>query len=79
MEETEAVACAVQNLARDPRLRARRFPEQWRRHVHRSGQGFFGLGLANKLLGFFNLSYVRTPDSTDKRGLVQNKTCWVAA
>jgi nitroreductase len=79
IEDVEAVACAVQNLA----LSA---------HAHGLGgfwssggvtymeeaKAFFGLESEDKLLGFFHLGYVQTPGSAGKRGPVQDKVRWVA-
>ncbi|RYY09459.1 MAG: nitroreductase [Cytophagaceae bacterium] len=80
IEEVEAVACAVQNLALS--AHAYGLGGFWSSGgvtYNEAAKAFFGLGPADKLLGFFNLGYVRTPGAAGKRGPVQDKTHWVAA
>ncbi|MDJ0366418.1 nitroreductase [Hymenobacter sp. H14-R3] len=79
IEEVEAVACAVQNLALS--AHAYGLGGFWSSGgvtYTEAAKAFFGLGPEDKLLGFFNLGYVRTPGSAGKRGPVQAKTRWVA-
>jgi len=79
IEEIEAVACAVQNLALS--AHAYGLGGFWSSGgvtYTEAAKAFFGLGSADKLLGFFNLGYVRTPGSVGKRGPVQEKVQWVA-
>jgi nitroreductase len=78
IEDVEAVACAVQNLALS--AHAYGLGGFWSSGgvtYTEEAKAFFGLGPADKLLGFFNLGYVRTPGSAGKRGPVQDKTRWV--
>jgi nitroreductase len=79
IEEIEAVACAVQNLALS--AHAYGLGGFWSSGgitYTEAAKAFFGLGPADKLLGFFNLGYVRTAGSAGKRGPVQEKVQWVA-
>jgi nitroreductase len=79
IEEIEAVACAVQNLALS--AHAYGLGGFWSSGgvtYTEAAKAFFGLGPADKLLGFFNLGYVGTPGSVGKRGPVQEKVQWVA-
>lgn len=79
IEDVEAVACAVQNLALS--AHAYGLGGFWSSGgvtYNEEAKAFFDLGPADKLLGFFNLGYVRTPGSAGKRGPVQGKTRWVA-
>ena len=79
IEEIEAVACAVQNLALS--AHAYGLGGFWSTGgitYTEAAKMFFGLGPADKLLGFFHLGYVRTPGSVGKRGPVRDKTRWVA-
>jgi len=78
IEDVEAVACAVQNLALS--AHAYSLGGFWSSGgvtYTEEAKAFFGLGPADKLLGFFNLGYVQTPGSAGKRGPVQAKTRWV--
>ena len=79
IEEIEAVACAVQNLALS--AHAYGLGGFWSTGgitYTDEAKAFFGLGPADKLLGFFHLGYVRTPPPAGKRGPVQDKTRWVS-
>jgi nitroreductase len=79
IEEIEAVACAVQNLALS--AHAYGLGGFWSSGgitYNEAAKAFFGLGPEDKFLGFFNLGYVRTPGSAGKRGPVQEKVQWVA-
>jgi nitroreductase len=78
IEDVEAVACAVQNLALS--AHAYGLGGFWSSGgvtYNEAAKAFFGLGPNDKLLGFFNLGYVRTAGSAGKRGPVQAKTRWV--
>jgi nitroreductase len=78
IEEIEAVACAVQNLALS--AHAYGLGGFWSSGgvtYMEEAKAFFGLRPQDKLLGFFNLGYVQTPGSAGKRGPVQEKTQWV--
>ncbi|RYY09307.1 MAG: nitroreductase [Cytophagaceae bacterium] len=78
IEDVEAVACAVQNLALS--AHAYGLGGFWSSGgvtYNEAAKAFFGLGPADKLLGFFNLGYVRTAGTAGKRGPVQDKTRWV--
>ncbi|MGI4737611.1 MAG: nitroreductase family protein [Janthinobacterium lividum] len=78
MQEIEAVACAVQNLALS--AHAYGLGGFWSSGgitYTEAAKAFFGLGPEDKLLGFFNLGYVCTPSSAGKRGPMQEKTRWV--
>ncbi len=80
IEDVEAVACAVQNLALS--AHAYGLGGFWSSGgitYTEEAKSFFGLGPEDKLLGFFHLGYVRTPGSAGKRGPVQDKVRWVAA
>ena len=79
VEEIEAVACAVQNLALS--AHAYGLGGFWSSGgvtYIEAAKAFFDLGPDDKLLGFFHLGYVRTPGATGKRGPVQEKVRWVA-
>ena len=79
VEEIEAVACAVQNLALS--AHAYGLGGFWSSGgitYTEAAKAFFGLGPEDKLLGFFNLGYVRVAGSAGKRGPVQEKVQWVA-
>ncbi|MVN78251.1 nitroreductase [Hymenobacter sp. HMF4947] len=79
IEEVEAVACAVQNLALS--AHAYGLGGFWSSGgitYTEEAKAFFGLGPADKLLGFFQLGYVRVPSPDSKRGPVQEKTRWVS-
>ncbi|NML66133.1 nitroreductase [Hymenobacter sp. RP-2-7] len=79
IEEVEAVACAVQNLALS--AHAYGLGGFWSSGgitYTEEAKAFFGLGPADKLLGFFNLGYVRVPAPAGKRSPVQDKVRWVA-
>ncbi len=80
IEEIEAVACAVQNLALS--AHAYGLGGFWSSGgvtYTEEAKAFFGLGPTDKLLGFFNLGYVRVPAPAGKRGPVQDKVTWVGA
>ena len=80
VEEVEATACAVQNLALS--AHAYGLGGFWSSGgitYTEVAKAFFGLGPADKLLGFFNLGYVRVPAPEGKRGPVREKVTWVAA
>jgi len=79
VEEIEAVACAVQNLALS--AHAYGLGGFWSSGgitYTEAAKSFFDLGPDDKLLGFFHLGYVRTPGAAGKRGPVQEKVRWVA-
>ena len=79
VEEVEAVACAVQNLALS--AHAYGLGGFWSSGgvtYNEAAKPFFGLGPDDKLLGFFNLGYVRVPAPAGKRGPVQEKVQWVS-
>ena len=78
IEEVEAVACAVQNLALS--THAYGLGGYWSSGgvtYKEEAKEFFGLGPADKLLGFFQLGYPRTTPPAGKRGPVQDKVRWV--
>ena len=80
IEEVEAVACAVQNLALS--AHAYGLGGFWSSGgitYTEEAKAFFGLRPADKLLGFFQLGYVRVEAPASKRGPVQAKTQWVAS
>ena len=79
IEEAEATACAVQNLALS--AHAYGLGGFWSSGgvtYNEQAKAFFGLGPADKLLGFFHLGYVRVPAPAGKRSPVQAKVRWVA-
>ncbi len=79
IEEIEAVACAVQNLALS--AHAYGLGGFWSSGgitYLEEAKAFFGLRPEDKLLGFFNLGYVRVPPPAGKRGPVQEKVRWVS-
>jgi len=79
IEEIEAVACAVQNLALS--AHAYGLGGFWSTGgvtYTEAAKAFFGLGPDDKLLGFFNLGYPRTAVPDGKRSPVQEKVQWVA-
>ena len=78
IEEVEAVACAVQNLALS--AHAYGLGGYWSSGgitYTEEAKAFFGLGPADKLLGFFQLGYVRAALPAGQRGPVQEKVQWV--
>lgn len=79
IEEVEAVACAVQNLALS--AHAYGLGGFWSSGgitYTEAAKAFFGLAPEDKLLGFFNLGYPKTNLPDGKRGPVQEKVRWVA-
>ena len=79
IEEVEAVDCAVQNLALS--AHAYGLGGFWSSGgitYTEAAKAFFGLEPDDKLLGFFNLGYVRVAGLAGKRGPVQEKVRWVA-
>ena len=79
IEEAEATACAVQNLALS--AHAYGLGGFWSSGgvtYNEQAKAFFGLGPADKLLGFFHLGYARVPAPAGKRSPVQAKVRWVA-
>ena len=79
IEEIEAVACAVQNLALS--AHAYGLGGFWSTGgitYTEAAKAFFGLGPDDKLLGFFHLGYPRTAGPAGQRSPVQEKTRWVA-
>ncbi|TPG67533.1 nitroreductase [Hymenobacter nivis] len=79
MEEIAAVACAVQNLHLS--AHAYGLGGFWSTGgvtYTEEAKAFFGLGPADRLLGFFQLGYVEGPGAPGERGPVQEKTRWVA-
>ena len=78
IEEVEAVACAVQNLALS--AHAYGLGGYWGSGgitYTEEAKAFFGLGADDKLLGFFQLGYVRATPPAGQRGPVQDKVQWV--
>lgn len=78
IEEIEAVACAVQNLALS--AHAYGLGGFWSSGgvtYTEEAKAFLGLGPADKLLGFFQLGYVRVPSPASRRSPVREKTRWV--
>jgi len=79
IEEIEAVACAVQNLALS--AHAYGLGGFWSSGgitYTEEAKAFFGLGPEDKLLGFFNLGYPKANLPDGKRGPVAEKVRWVA-
>jgi len=79
VEEVAATACAVQNLALS--AHAYGLGGFWSSGgvtYNEAAKAFFGLEPEDKLLGFFNLGYVRVPAPAGKRSPVQDKVRWVA-
>ncbi len=79
IEEIEAVACAVQNLALS--AHAYGLGGFWSSGgitYTEEAKSFFGLGPEDKLLGFFNLGYPKATLPDSKRGPIAEKVRWVA-
>lgn len=79
IEEVAAVACAVQNLHLS--AHAYGLGGFWSTGgvtYTEEAKAFFGLGPADRLLGFFQLGYVEVPAGPCERGPVREKTRWVA-
>ncbi|MGI4871322.1 MAG: nitroreductase family protein [Janthinobacterium lividum] len=78
VEDVEAVACAVQNLALS--AHAYGLGGYWSSGgitYTEEAKAFFGLGPDDKLLGFFQLGYLRAQPPAGQRGPVQDKVRWV--
>ena len=78
IEEIESVACAVENIYLS--LDAYGIGGYWTTGgvtYNDSAKPFFGLGPADKLLGFFYLGYVAVPSPPGKRKPISEKIKWV--
>ena len=78
IEDIEAVACAVQNMYLS--LTAYGLGGYWTTggvtYIN-DAKSFFGLGEADKLLGFFYIGHVAIPSTGAKRQPLSEKTTWV--
>lgn len=78
MEDMEAVACAVQNIYLS--VAAYGLGGYWTTggvtYLEQAKQ-YFGLGEADKLLGFFYIGQVAIPSPTAKRKPIEEKVEWV--
>jgi nitroreductase len=78
IEEVSAVACAVQNIYLS--VTAYGFGGYWTTggvtYIEQA-KPFFGLGHADKLLGFFYIGQVAVPSPPGKRAPVEEKVKWV--
>jgi nitroreductase len=78
IEEIASVACAVENIYLS--LDAYGIGGYWTTGgptYFENAKSFFGLGAADKLLGFFYLGYVAVPSPPGKRKPISEKTVWV--
>ena len=78
IEEIEAVACAVQNIYLS--VTAYGLGGYWTTggvtYMHEA-KSFFGLGEADRLLGFFYIGHVAIPSPAAKRKPIEEKVVWV--
>lgn len=78
IEEIEAVACAVQNIYLS--VTAYDLGGYWTTGgitYLEEAKSFFGLGEADKLLGFFYIGHVAVPSPAAKRKPLEEKVNWV--
>jgi nitroreductase len=78
IEEIAAVACAVQNIYLS--TTAYGLGGYWSTGsvtYNDKAKAFFGLDKNDRLMGFFNIGYVRIPSVPGSRGPVKDKTVWV--
>jgi nitroreductase len=78
VEEIEAVACAVQNIYLS--VTAYGLGGYWTTGgvtYNEKAKAFFGLGLEDKLLGFFYLGHIAIPSPAGKRKLLEEKVVWI--
>ena len=78
MEDIEAVACAVQNIYLS--VVAYGLGGYWTTGgitYYENAKNFFGLGEADKLLGFFYIGYIATPSAKGKRSDITTKINWI--
>ena len=78
MEDIEAVACAVQNIYLS--VVAYGLGGYWTTGgitYYENAKNFFGLGEADKLLGFFYIGYIATPSAKGKRSDTTTKINWI--
>lgn len=79
IEEVEAVACAVQNIYLT--MTAYEIGGYWTTGgitYYETAKNFFGLGEADKLLGFFYLGYVASQSPLSRRLPIKEKVTWVS-
>ncbi|MEO7523635.1 MAG: nitroreductase [Ferruginibacter sp.] len=78
IEDIEAVSCAVQNIYLS--VTAYELGGYWTTgsvtYVEEA-KSFFGLGDADKLLGFFYIGHIAVPSPTGKRSSLNEKVTWV--
>lgn len=80
IEEIEAVACAVQNIYLS--VTAYGLGGYWTTGgitYEEAAKSFFGLGEADRLLGFFYIGEVAIPSGAAKRSPLEDKITWVNA
>jgi len=78
VEEIAAVACAVENIYLS--LNAYGIAGYWTTGgvtYFESAKAFFGLGPADRLLGFFYLGYAAVPSPAGKRIPLSEKSVWI--
>jgi len=78
LEEIEAVACAVQNIYLS--VTAYDLGGYWTTGgitYLEEAKSFFGLGEADKLLGFFYIGHVAIPSPAAKRKALEEKVNWI--
>ncbi|HRO46607.1 nitroreductase [Agriterribacter sp.] len=78
IEDIEAVACAVQNIYLS--VTAYDLGGYWTTGgitYYENAKSFFGLGEADKLLGFFYIGYVAIPSAKGRRADVHTKANWI--
>lgn len=77
IEDIEAVACAVQNIYLS--VSAYGLGGYWTSGgitYNEAAKEFFGLGEADRLLGFFYIGYVEVPSPSAKRRPLEEKVSW---
>jgi len=78
MEEIASVACAVQNIYNS--LQAHGIGGYWTTggitYMH-AAKPFFGLEPDDKLMGFFQLGYIKVPTAARTPGPIEEKVKWV--
>ena len=78
IEDIEAVACAVQNIYLS--VTAYGLGGYWTTGgitYYEKAKSFFGLGEADRLLGFFYTGYIAVPSAKGKRIHIDHKVSWV--
>ncbi|HRN58251.1 MAG TPA: nitroreductase, partial [Agriterribacter sp.] len=78
IEDIEAVACAVQNIYLS--VAAYGLGGYWTTGgitYYETARSFFGLGEADKLLGFFYIGYIAVPSAKGKRADIRTKVNWI--